>query len=1256
MEQRRNIYREIEEHILILDGAMGTMIQNYKLEEKDFRGERFLEHPKQLKGCNDLLSITRPDIINEIHTKYLEAGADIIETNTFNSTSISMADYGLESIVYEMNYASAQIARKVADAYTNISEKKPRFVAGAIGPTNKTASISIDVNDPGARAVTFDELVEAYTEQVKGLIDGGVDLLLVETTFDTLNAKAALYAIEEQLDKRKKCLPIMVSGTVTDRSGRTLTGQTIEAFLISISHIDLLSVGLNCSFGAKDLIPYIEELAEKAPFYISVYPNAGLPNPLGQYDETADEMAEQVKFFVDNNLVNIIGGCCGTTPEHIRKIREITKGAPIRKRPEHVHLTKLSGLEALVITKETNFVNIGERTNVSGSRKFAKLIANDQYEDALSVARQQVEAGAQIIDINMDDAMIDAEKSMVKFLHLMSSEPDIAKIPFMVDSSKWTVLDAGLKCIQGKSIVNSISMKEGENVFIERAKKIKRMGAAVIVMAFDQEGQASTYERRIAICKRAYDLLVDVVRFPAEDIIFDPNVLTVGTGMEEHNNFAVDFLKTIKWIKANLPLAKVSGGISNLSFAFRGNEEVRGAMHSAFLYHAIKAGLDMGIVNAGQLPVYDDIPKDLLKLVEDVILNRRKDGTDRLTIYAQKLKDKEKGEVKADEWRSEDVNKRLAYSLVHGIIDFLETDVEEARKNYTRALEVIEGPLMDGMNEVGVLFGSGRMFLPQVIKSARVMKKAVAQLLPFIESEKKLDLLTTNNEQRTTKRSNAGKILLATVKGDVHDIGKNIVGVVMSCNNYEVIDLGVMVAADKILQVAKEENVDIIGLSGLITPSLEEMAHVAKEMQRLNMNIPLLIGGATTSKLHTAVKIATNYNAPVIHVLDASLCPNVCSNLLSSELKEGYVKKVTEDYDKVRVKALDPKYRGDKKEFVSYKEAVNNRLKIDWNEDYITKPTFLGTKVFDDYSLKDISYYIDWTFFFQEWRIRGKYPEIFNDPIKGEEAKKLYDDANITLQEIFDEHLLKAKAVIGFYPANSIGDDVIIYKDFNNELRTTNNEQRTTIFEQRTTNNEQRFFFIRNQEAKENNTPNYCLSDFIAPASSGLTDYFGFFACTAGIGLEKLTKRFEDDKDDYKSLMYKILADRLAEAFAELMHRKVRKEYWGYATAEELDVKALLLEKYRGIRPAPGYPSCPDHTEKRSIFDLMDVEKNTGITLTENYAMYPTASVSGYYFANPEARYFNIGNILDDQLTEYAKRKNLDKSLLRKFLAINLMD
>ena len=1204
---------------------MGTMIQTYKLEEKDFRGERFVDHPKNLKGNNDLLSLIRPDIINEIHTKYLEAGADIIETNTFNSNRISLADYGLEDIAYEMNMASAGIARKVADAFSNITIHKPRFVAGAVGPTNKTASVSTDVNDPSVRGVTYDELVIAYSEQVKGLLDGKVDLLLVETAFDTLNAKAALFAIETIFEERKSRVPVMVSSTVVDRNGRTLSGQTVEAFLISVSHINLLSVGLNCSFGAKDLQPYIQELAEKSPFFVSVYPNAGLPNQLGEYDETPESFSENSKFFIDNQLVNIIGGCCGTTPSHIAKLRELIKGAPVRVRPEKQHLTRLSGLEPLTIYKESNFINIGERTNVSGSRKFAKLISQNKYEEALSVARQQVEAGAQIIDINMDDAMLDSEKAMTKFVNLLSSEPDIAKIPFMIDSSKWSVIEAGLKCVQGKPIVNSISLKEGKEAFIEKAKKLRKYGAAVVIMAFDEEGQAATYERKIEIAHRSYDILVRDVNFPPEDIIFDNNILTIGTGIEEHNNFAVSFLKACKWIKENLPYAKLSGGISNLSFSFRGNEVVREAIHSAFLYHAIKEGLDMGIVNAGQLIVYDDIPKDLLKLVEDLIFNRRKDATDRMLVYAEKIQDKAKGAVKIDEWRSEPVAKRLSYALVHGIVDFIDVDVEEARQNYTKALEVIEGPLMVGMNEVGDLFGSGRMFLPQVIKSARVMKKAVAILLPYIEAQKVVG----------DKSSNAGKVLMATVKGDVHDIGKNIVGVVLACNNFEVIDLGVMVPCEKILQVAKDENVDIIGLSGLITPSLEEMVHVAKEMQRLNLNIPLIIGGATTSKLHTAVKISPNYNEPVVHVLDASMSVGVVSSLISKELKDDFFNKIKVEYQSVR----DTNKLGrSEKTYLPIEDARKNRLPVDWSNHQILKPSFIGNKEFEDYPVAEIVKFIDWTFFFQEWRLRGKYPEIFDDPIKGEEAKKLFDDAQEMLLQIISDKSLTSKAVVGFYPAYAIGDDVEVFNDVSLKKCTM-------------------FHFIRNQQFKaEDIRPNLCLSDFIAPKSTGLVDYIGFFAGTSGIGLEDLVMKYDKDNDEYNKLMVKILADRLSEAFAELLHHRVRREFWGYAKDENLDFKSILLDKYQGIRPAPGYPACPDHTEKLAIFNILNAEKVTGITLTENFAMFPTASVSGYYFSHPQSRYFNIGNIMDDQLTDYAKRKNTDKDIIKKFLALNLND
>ncbi|MCF6241216.1 MAG: methionine synthase, partial [Bacteroidales bacterium] len=976
---KANIFNELEKRVLVLDGAMGTMIQNYKLTEKDFRAERFKNHPVELKGNNDLLSITRPDVIKAIHEEYLNAGADIIETNTFNATSISLADYQMEDLAYEINFQSAKIAKEAADKFTGQNPTKPRYVAGSMGPTNKTASMSPDVNDPGFRAVSFDDLVQAYSEQIKGLLDGGADILMVETIFDTLNAKAALFAIEQILEERNLLdFPVMVSGTITDKSGRTLSGQTLEAFLNSVSHIKLLSIGLNCAFGAHDLRPYVEELAHKSPFFISAHPNAGLPNELGEYDESPQKMSLQIKDYLDNQYVNIIGGCCGTTPAHIKEIAELAQHANTHKVKINEHKTRLSGLEALSIDTNNNFINIGERTNVAGSRKFARLIREEKYEEALSIARQQVENGAQIIDVNMDDAMLDAEKEMVKFLNLVMSEPDIAKVPIMIDSSKWSVIEAGLKCLQGKAIVNSISLKEGEEVFIEHARKIKRYGAATIVMAFDEQGQASTYERRIEICKRSYDILTQKVNFPPEDIIFDPNILTIATGMPEHNNYALDFIKTVQWIKENLPYAKVSGGVSNLSFSFRGNNVVREAMHSVFLYHAIKAGMDMGIVNAGMLQIYDEIPKDLLVLVEDVVLNRHPNAADKLIEYAATVQQGGKTQKTQDDWRTKQVNESLKHALIKGITDFIEEDVEEARKNHRLALEVIEGPLMDGMNVVGDLFGSGKMFLPQVVKSARVMKKAVAVLLPYIEEEK----------LQASDSSSAGKVLLATVKGDVHDIGKNIVGVVMQCNNFEVIDLGVMVPAEKILEVAEQEKVDLVGLSGLITPSLEEMVHVAKEMKRRGMNIPLLIGGATTSKLHTAVKIAPNYDGGIVHVIDASKSVGVSASLISKEVKDGFIHEINEEYEQIRQKHSEKTAK-----LVSFEFAKEHKFKINWQEKDIKKPQFTGTKVFEDYSLKEISKFIDWTFFFHAWDITGKYPALFEHPKKGKEDKKLYEDA-----------------------------------------------------------------------------------------------------------------------------------------------------------------------------------------------------------------------------------------------------------------------
>lgn len=1223
MNTTHTISELLKQRILVLDGAMGTMIQQYKLMETDFRGEEFKDHPSDLKGCNDLLSITQPFIIREIHEKYLEAGSDIIETNTFNATSVSMADYRMEPQVYRMNKASAELAKAAANKFTAINPGKPRFVAGAIGPTSKTLSLSPDVNNPGFRAITFDQLVASYQEQALGLMDGSVDLLLIETIFDTQNARAALFAVENAFEKTGKRLPVMISGTITDASGRTLSGQTTEAFLISVSHANLLSVGLNCALGAKEMRPYLAELSAKAPFFLSVYPNAGLPNQFGGYDESPQAMAEQLRDFVEHGFANIIGGCCGTTPEHIREFAKVAEKGKVRIVPETEKKLQLSGLEPLTIFPGSNFINVGERTNVSGSRKFARLIREGNYEEALSIARDQVEGGAQIIDVNLDEAMLDSEKEMTNFLNMMVSEPEISRLPVMIDSSKWSVIEAGLKCLQGKSIVNSISMKEGEEEFKRQARLVKKYGAAVVVMAFDEEGQAVTFERKISICQRAYKILTEEVGIPALDIIFDPNILTVATGIEEHNNYAMDYINATRWIKGNLPYAKISGGVSNLSFSFRGNDVVREAMHSAFLFHAIKAGMDMGIVNPGMLQIYDEIPPDLLQLVEDVILNRRKDATERLIAYAEKVKGDGKKEERHDAWRDTSVGERLKHALIKGITDHIEEDVEEARQASSRALDVIEGPLMDGMNVVGDLFGSGKMFLPQVVKSARVMKKAVAVLLPYIEAEK----------EAGSGAHTAGKVLLATVKGDVHDIGKNIVGVVLACNNFEVIDLGVMVPAGKILQTAHEQKVDILGLSGLITPSLEEMVNVAAEMERTGMKIPLLIGGATTSEIHTAVKIAPQYSQPVIHVKDASKSVGVVSSLLSKANKEKFAAEYSEKYAQLREKYESTRMEG---KYISLEEARKNSLKIDWKNSPVTRPTFVGNRFFQDYDLAKIRQYIDWTFFFHSWRINGKFPAIFDDPLKGEEARKLYDDANRMLDKIVGEKMLQANGVIGFWPANSAGDDVELFNDENQEnLLTT-------------------FRFLRNQQEKTDEIPNLCLADFIAPKDSGITDYLGGFAVTAGIGLEKWVVQFEAENDDYSAIMIKILADRLAEAFAELMHHRVRKEFWGYASDESLEVDEILREKYQGIRPAPGYPACPEHSEKRVLFDLLHAEEKAGIILTENFAMYPAASVSGYYFANPQSQYFNLGKIAKDQVENYARRKNLTIEETERLLNVNL--
>jgi 5-methyltetrahydrofolate--homocysteine methyltransferase len=1268
---RMNITELLNKRILVLDGAMGTMIQRYKLEEADYRGQRFKDFPYDLKGNNDLLSLTQPQIIREIHRKYFEAGADIAETNTFSGTSIAMADYHMEDLVYELNYESARIAKEVAQEFTKANPDKPRFVAGSIGPTNRTASISPDVNNPGYRAVTFDDLVVAYTEQVKGLMDGGADLLLVETIFDTLNAKAALFAIEQYFDAISKRIPVMVSGTITDASGRTLSGQTVEAFLYAVSHIPLMSIGFNCALGADLLRPYIEELAQKAPFYTSAHPNAGLPNEFGEYDETPEYMATVIEDFLQHNFINVIGGCCGTTPDHIKAIAEVAAKYPPRQVPVDDHLPKFSGLEPLKIFPGANFVNIGERTNVTGSKAFARLIKAGNFEEALSVARNQVEGGAQVIDVNMDEGMLDSEAAMVTFLHLIASEPDIAKLPIMIDSSKWSVIEAGLKCVQGKAIVNSISLKEGEEKFKEYATKVKRYGAAVVVMAFDEQGQADSYERRIEICERAYNILTKEFNFPPEDIIFDPNILTVATGIEEHNNYAVDFLKATEWIKKNLPYAKVSGGVSNISFSFRGNDAVREAMHSAFLYRAIKAGMDMGIVNAGMIAVYEDIPKDLLALVEDVLWNRRPDATERLVNFAENIKTKGKEQVKDESWRQSTVQERLTHSLVKGIVDYIDQDIEEARQQYEKPLQVIEGPLMDGMNVVGDLFGEGKMFLPQVVKSARVMKKAVAYLLPYIEAEKIRHATANPHEKADRKGDNAGKILMATVKGDVHDIGKNIVGVVLGCNNYEVIDLGVMVPAEKILQAAREHKVDIIGLSGLITPSLDEMVHVAKEMERQGFKIPLLIGGATTSRIHTAVKIAPHYSGAVVHVLDASRSVPVAGKLANMKTIDEFAVEMKAEYNKLR---QDHASRQKDKNYISIEKARENRTKIDWEATKFTKPTFLGNKYFHDYNLAEIARYIDWTPFFQTWQLHGKFPKIFDNPTVGAEAKILYDDANRLLSEVIEKKLLTAKAVIGFYPANAVEDDIILYdfeeqtvevpcdkhgvhKSSNYQLKAMNGsaaKYAPEVSKHSKFEIGNKIHFLRQQGHKGANLPNISLADFVAPIDTGKTDYIGAFAVTAGIGIEALIQKFERDHDDYSSIMIKAIADRLAEAFAELMHERVRKEFWGYDRRESLTSEELIDEKYQGIRPAPGYPACPDHTEKRILFDLLDAENQVGIQLTESFAMYPASSVSGWYFSHPESKYFGLGKIAKDQVEEYAKRKGMPVEEVERWLAPNL--
>ena len=1218
----------LAQRILILDGGMGTMIQSYRLEEADYRGRRFADWPSDVKGNNDLLLLTQPKIIAEIEKAYLDAGADILETNTFNATRVSQADYGMEEITYELNLAGARVAREVADAKTLETPDRPRFVAGVLGPTSRTCSISPDVNNPGYRNVTFDELVENYTEATRGLIEGGADLILIETIFDTLNAKAAIFAVQGVFEEVGIELPIMISGTITDASGRTLSGQTTEAFWNSVRHAQPISVGLNCALGAKELRPYVEELATKADTFVSAHPNAGLPNAFGEYDESPEQMAAVVEEFAASGLLNIVGGCCGTTPAHIQAIAEaVARHAP-RQLPEIPKACRLSGLEPFTISRESLFVNVGERTNITGSAKFARLIREENYAEALEVAQQQVEAGAQVIDINMDEGMLDSQAAMVTFLNLIASEPDISRVPIMIDSSKWEVIEAGLKCIQGKGIVNSISMKEGVEAFIHHAKLCKRYGAAVVVMAFDEDGQADTEARKNEICARSYDILVNQVGFPPEDIIFDPNIFAVATGIEEHNNYAVDFINACAYIRDNLPYALTSGGVSNVSFSFRGNNPVREAIHSVFLYHAIQNGLTMGIVNAGQLEIYDEIPAALRERVEDVVLNRTPAGTDALLAIA----DDYKGggavkEAETEEWRGLPVDKRLEHALVKGITTYIVEDTEECRQQCARPIEVIEGPLMSGMNVVGDLFGKGKMFLPQVVKSARVMKQAVAHLIPFIEAEK------------GDKPEAKGKILMATVKGDVHDIGKNIVGVVLGCNGYDIVDLGVMVPAEKILQTAITEKCDIIGLSGLITPSLDEMVHVAKEMQRQGFTLPLMIGGATTSKAHTAVKIEPQYrNDAVVYVTDASRAVGVATQLLSKELKAGFVERTRADYVEVRERTAN---RSARTERLSYAKAVANKPAFNWLGYQAPKPSFTGTRVLEDIDLAVLAEYIDWTPFFISWDLAGKYPRILTDEVVGEAATALFDDAQAMLSKLIDEKLIKARAVFGFWPANQVRDDDLeVYGEDGQPLATLHH--------------------LRQQTIKPEGKPNLSLADFVAPKETGVTDYMGGFIVTAGIGAEELAKDYERKGDDYNSIMVKALADRLAEACAEWLHERVRKEHWGYAADETLDNEALIREQYKGIRPAPGYPACPDHTEKATLFKLLDPEASfneagrSGVFLTEHYAMFPAAAVSGWYFAHPEAQYFAVGKIDKDQVGSYTERKGQELAVTERWLAPNL--
>ncbi|END2490222.1 TPA: methionine synthase [Vibrio vulnificus] len=1219
---RAQIEAQLKQRILLIDGGMGTMIQGYKLQEQDYRGERFADWHSDLKGNNDLLVLTQPQLIKEIHHAYLEAGADILETNTFNATTIAMADYDMESLSEEINFAAAKLAREAADEWTAKNPTKPRYVAGVLGPTNRTCSISPDVNDPGYRNVSFDELVEAYSESTRALIRGGSDLILIETIFDTLNAKACAFAVESVFEELGFALPVMISGTITDASGRTLSGQTTEAFYNSLRHVRPISFGLNCALGPDELRPYVEELSRISETFVSTHPNAGLPNAFGEYDLSPEEMAEHVKEWAQSGFLNLIGGCCGTTPEHIRHMAMAVEGVSPRVLPEIPVACRLSGLEPLTIAKDTLFVNVGERTNVTGSARFKRLIKEELYDEALDVAREQVENGAQIIDINMDEGMLDAEACMVRFLNLCASEPEISKVPIMVDSSKWEVIEAGLKCIQGKGIVNSISLKEGKEKFVEQAKLIRRYGAAVIVMAFDEVGQADTRERKLEICTQAYRILVDEVGFPPEDVIFDPNIFAVATGIDEHNNYAVDFIEAVADIKRDLPHAMISGGVSNVSFSFRGNNYVREAIHAVFLYHCFKNGMDMGIVNAGQLEIYDNVPEKLREAVEDVVLNRRDDATERLLEIAEEYRENAVGkqeDASALEWRTWSVEKRLEHALVKGITEFIVEDTEEARLNATKPLEVIEGPLMDGMNVVGDLFGEGKMFLPQVVKSARVMKQAVAHLEPFINASKQAG-------------SSNGKILLATVKGDVHDIGKNIVGVVLQCNNYEIIDLGVMVPCEQILKVAKEQQVDIIGLSGLITPSLDEMVHVAKEMERLGFDLPLLIGGATTSKAHTAVKIEQNYSHPVVYVNNASRAVGVCTSLLSDELRPAFVERLQADYELVRDQHNRKKPRTKP---VTLEAARANKVAIDWQSYTPPAPSQPGVHVFDDFDVATLRQYIDWTPFFLTWSLVGKYPTIFEHEEVGEEAKRLFEDANEWLDRIEQEGLLKARGMCGLFPAASVGDDIEVYTD----------ESRTQVA---------KVLHNLRQQTEKPKGANYCLSDYVAPKESGKKDWIGAFAVTGGVNERELADQFKAQGDDYNAIMIQAVADRLAEAFAEYLHERVRKEIWGYAADENLSNEELIREKYQGIRPAPGYPACPEHTEKGPLWELLNVEETIGMSLTSSYAMWPGASVSGWYFSHPDSRYFAIAQIQQDQVESYAERKGWDLLEAEKWLGPNI--